>query len=70
MVVHMTQQFDTDAWCAGCRDERPFETPACDDHGSDCPELACVVCGWAIIGAFEVASVAQARASEGLDIAV
>jgi hypothetical protein len=68
----MTQPYATevDAWCPGCRAQRPFETPDCDDHGADCPELACVICGWAVVGSFEIASVAQARASRGLDIAV
>jgi hypothetical protein len=50
-----------DAYCPGCREERPFETPVCDEHGDECPELACVLCGWALVGPFEVA-VVQARA--------
>ena len=37
-------------WCAGCSDERPFETPPCEDgHGLDCVDLACVDCGHAIV---------------------
>jgi hypothetical protein len=37
-------------WCAECRDERPFETPPCEDgHGLDCVDLACVDCGFAIV---------------------
>ena len=37
-------------WCAECRDERPFETPPCEDgHGLDCLDLACVDCGLAIV---------------------
>ena len=37
-------------WCAECSDERPFETPPCDDgHGLDCLDLACVDCGLAIV---------------------
>ena len=41
--------------CPGCATEREFETPVCAEHGADCPELACVICGWALIGPFEVA---------------
>ena len=38
-------------WCAECRDERPFETPPCEDgHGRDCLDLACVDCGLASVG--------------------
>lgn len=37
-------------WCPCCRAERPFETPPCPDgHGADCPELACIDCGWAVL---------------------
>ena len=37
-------------YCAGCADERVFEQPPClDGHGADCPELACVDCGYALI---------------------
>jgi hypothetical protein len=37
-------------WCAACSDERPFETPPCEDgHGLDCLDLACVDCGHAIV---------------------
>ena len=37
-------------WCAECSDERPFETPPCEDgHGFDCVDLACVDCGHAIV---------------------
>ncbi|OHV45148.1 hypothetical protein [Pseudofrankia sp. BMG5.36] len=36
--------------CPECADERRFERPEClDGHGSDCPELACVYCGTAIL---------------------
>lgn len=36
--------------CAHCRDDREFEQPPCvDGHGVDCPELACVDCGLAIV---------------------
>lgn len=38
-------------WCAGCGDDTVFETVPCEDgHGSDCPEVACVECGLALIG--------------------
>ena len=37
-------------WCAACEDERPFETPPCEDgHGLDCLDLACVECGHAVV---------------------
>ncbi|HVM26879.1 MAG TPA: hypothetical protein VM433_04310 [Mycobacteriales bacterium] len=37
-------------WCAGCRAEQMFELPPCEDgHGDDCPDLACVECGSAIV---------------------
>jgi len=35
--------------CPSCGDEREFETPPCLDHGDDCPELACVACGTALV---------------------
>jgi hypothetical protein len=36
--------------CSICGDERGFEQPSCDDgHGTDCPELACVECGMALV---------------------
>jgi hypothetical protein len=43
-------------WCAECVGEREFELPPCEDgHGADCPDLACVTCGWAIVvGALDV----------------
>jgi hypothetical protein len=37
-------------WCTTCEGEREFETPPCTDgHGADCPDLACVHCGAAIV---------------------
>jgi hypothetical protein len=41
-------------WCDGCAAERAFEAPPCvDGHGEDglgdCPELACVDCGAAVV---------------------
>ncbi|HYT11024.1 MAG TPA: hypothetical protein VEL73_10235 [Mycobacteriales bacterium] len=36
--------------CPSCGDERGFETPPCTDgHGADCPELACLLCGTALL---------------------
>ena len=36
--------------CPSCAGERPFEAPPClDGHGADCPELACVDCGTALL---------------------
>lgn len=36
--------------CSTCGDESSFEQPLCiDGHGPDCPELACVECGTAIL---------------------
>jgi hypothetical protein len=36
--------------CPSCGDERLFEAPPClDGHGADCPELACVDCGTALL---------------------
>jgi hypothetical protein len=54
-----------DAYCPGCREELPFEMPVCDEHGLDCPELACVLCGWALVGPFEVAVVSASAGSAG-----
>jgi hypothetical protein len=56
-TVSGTRVGDSDTFCPGCSTDRPFEQPPCDEHGGDCPELACVVCGWALIGPFEVAAV-------------
>ena len=37
-------------WCPECTDERPFETPPCEDgHGAECLDLACLDCGFAIV---------------------
>lgn len=37
-------------WCSACRAEQEFEVPPCDDgHGADCPDLACVTCGAAVV---------------------
>lgn len=36
--------------CTHCQDEREFEQPPCvDGHGFDCPEVACVECGSAVM---------------------
>lgn len=42
----------TESWqhCPPCGGEQRFEQPPCDDqHGLDCPDLACVECGHAIM---------------------
>ncbi|MFB4314645.1 hypothetical protein [Actinomadura sp. 21ATH] len=40
-------------YCSTCGDEREFERPPCQDgHGPDCPELACVECGSAVLTGF------------------
>ena len=37
-------------YCDACRRITLFETPPCrDGHGPDCPELACVECGAALL---------------------
>jgi hypothetical protein len=35
--------------CPGCGSPSAFETPECDEHGAACPELACVLCGFAMV---------------------
>lgn len=36
--------------CPDCADERAFVRPPCDDgHGLDCPDLACLECGFALV---------------------
>ena len=36
-------------YCTECRAEQAFEQPECtEDHGGDCPDLACVMCGLAV----------------------
>lgn len=37
-------------YCSTCEQEEEFEQPPCaDGHGADCPELACVACGTAVV---------------------
>ena len=37
-------------WCSPCEGEQVFHMPPCEDtHGADCPDLACVECGHAIV---------------------
>ncbi len=37
-------------WCSPCQAEQAFELPPCEDgHGADCPDLACVECGSAVV---------------------
>lgn len=36
--------------CTHCREERDFEQPPCGEgHGVDCPDLACIECGMAVV---------------------
>jgi len=35
--------------CPGCGSPSRFVTPECPEHGDACPELACVLCGWALV---------------------
>lgn len=36
--------------CPECQEPRVFEQPPCaDGHGTDCPDLACCVCGTAVV---------------------
>ncbi|HEY0485216.1 MAG TPA: hypothetical protein VGD72_03065 [Mycobacteriales bacterium] len=52
-------------YCAECATDQQFEQPECaDDHGSDCPDWSCVVCGFAVFaGPFplELAGTAERR---------
>ena len=37
-------------WCAVCNGKQLFEQPPCEDgHGDDCLDLACVMCGSALV---------------------
>lgn len=54
-----------ESWCPGCAGDRDFETPPCAEHGADCPELACSVCGWALIGPFEIRAAGRDLARSG-----
>ncbi|MGB9378043.1 MAG: hypothetical protein WCB04_11080 [Mycobacteriales bacterium] len=51
--------------CSTCGEQRAFEVLACSDgHGPDCPELACTVCGEAVlIGVFEFGDPAEVTRS-------
>ncbi len=45
-------------WCTPCGDEQVFEVPPCEDgHGEDCPDLACVGCGSAVVVGLVLAAV-------------
>lgn len=36
-------------WCVACGTDQDFEQPPCPDgHGTDCPELYCLDCGYAV----------------------
>jgi hypothetical protein len=57
-------------WCPECGDERGFEQPPCvDGHGGDCPERACVDCGFAVVLATAPLADADADAGDGDDLA-
>jgi hypothetical protein len=37
-------------WCPECQDEQVFDAPPCEDgHGFDCLDLACGMCGFALV---------------------
>ena len=37
-------------WCSTCSSKQLFEQPPCEDgHGDDCLDLACVLCGTALV---------------------
>jgi len=39
-----------DSFCLSCASITLFEQPPCpDEHGSDCPERLCVLCGAAVL---------------------
>lgn len=49
--------------CPECREPRVFEQPPCaDGHGADCPDLACCVCGTAVVVGVVVGEVDEAVA--------
>jgi hypothetical protein len=55
--------------CPQCEQDCLFERPPCGDgHGEDCPEWACVCCGWAVMAEFDVAAV-RVGASAGTTVA-
>jgi hypothetical protein len=38
------------SFCLSCASITPFEQPPCpDEHGVDCPERLCVLCGAAVL---------------------
>ena len=48
--------------CPSCGDERAFEAPPCaDGHGADCPGLACLDCGSAVLVDPPLAAAADTR---------
>jgi hypothetical protein len=39
-----------DSFCLSCASVTAFEQPPCpDEHGSECPERLCVLCGAAVL---------------------
>lgn len=50
-------------YCALCQVDTVFEQPPClDDHGADCPEWTCTVCGLAVFVGSVPAPAPQRRA--------
>ena len=42
-------------WCSPCGAEQLFEVPPCaDGHGEGCLDLACTVCGHAVVRGLHV----------------
>jgi hypothetical protein len=38
-----------ESYCPECRSDELFEQPEClEEHGTDCPDWACVTCGYAM----------------------
>lgn len=49
-------------FCPDCQVERAFERPLCiDEHGGDCPELSCSVCGLAVFDGPLLIAISEAR---------
>jgi hypothetical protein len=53
-------------FCPECQQERAFEQPVCsDEHGADCPDFCCSVCGLAVFDGPLLIAVSDARAGTG-----
>lgn len=56
-------------WCSQCRADQPFEVPPCaDDHGADCPDLACTGCGSAVVAGWLAAEPGGPSAADSLGL--